>query len=169
MAHTSIKLYLSAICQLQIEQGLPDPFKTPMPMLEQVVKGIKVRQGKDGRIPRRKLSITPDILRRIRSSWETRKEEPKLLCYGQPAQYTFLGVCTHSGVGTVEAVAALAATLFRLVINIHNLINSYKASLVPLERAQPHASSLFVEPVSCTFTCVHFYLKYTIKQSKSWL
>ena len=95
MAHTSIKLYLSAICQLQIEQGLPDPFKTPMPMLEQVVKGIKVRQGKDGRIPRRKLSITPDILRRIRSSWETRKEEPKLLCYGQPAQYTFLGVCTQ--------------------------------------------------------------------------
>ena len=43
--------------------------------------------------------------------------------------------------------------------------NIAKASLVPLERAQPHASTLFLEPV----TCVHFHLKYTIKQSKSWL
>ena len=44
LADTSIKAYLSAICQLQIEQNLPDPFQTPMPRLEQVIKGIKVRQ-----------------------------------------------------------------------------------------------------------------------------
>ena len=44
LADTSIKAYLSAICQLQIEQSLPDPFQTPMPRLEQVIKGIKVRQ-----------------------------------------------------------------------------------------------------------------------------
>ena len=44
-----------------------------------------------------------------------------------------------------------------------------EANLVPLERAQPHASNLFIEPVSCTVTCAHFHLKYNVKQSKSWL
>ena len=77
--------------QLQIEQGLPDPFQTQMPMLEQVVKRIKIRQGKDGRRPRKKLPITPDILRRMRSSWETRKEETEYIMLWAACTVCFFG------------------------------------------------------------------------------
>ena len=91
LAHTSIKSYLSAIRQLQIEQGLPDPFQTPMPRLEQVIKGIKVRQGKDGRRPRRKLPITPDILRKIRAPWEARKEEAEIIMLWAACTTCFFG------------------------------------------------------------------------------
>ena len=58
-----------------------------------------------------------------------------------PCPLAFYTLVT-SGVGTVAAVAALAATLFGPQINIHNLLIA-KASLVPdWERAQPQAVSL---------------------------
>ena len=62
----------------------------------------------------------------------------------------------YSGVGTVAAVAALAATLFRPCINIHNLHDQLAVASLVL-------SSLFVASVSYAVTCIHFRLKYTIK------
>ena len=64
LAHASIKSYLSAIRQLQIRDNLPDPFAVSMPRLEQVLRGVKVLRGKQGRNARsQKLPITPPILR----------------------------------------------------------------------------------------------------------
>ena len=57
-----------------------------------------------------------------------------------------------SGVGTMAAVAALAATLFRSQIDIHNLHTIIaKASLVP--------EAKFKQPASVSYavtTCVNF-------------
>ena len=46
LKHSSIKSYLSSLCHMQISYGLEDPFIATMPRLEQVVKGIKVNQGR---------------------------------------------------------------------------------------------------------------------------
>ena len=91
LAHTSIKSYLSALRQLQIAQGMQDPFKTAMPMLEQVVKGIKVRQGKEGRKPHKKLPITPVILRQVRAHWEAKREDPEIITLCAACVVCFFG------------------------------------------------------------------------------
>ena len=55
---SSIKVYLSAVCALHIEQGFPDPLLNCL-RLERVVKGIKHIQGVNtiNRLP-----ITDDIM-----------------------------------------------------------------------------------------------------------
>ena len=74
LKHSSIKSYLSSICHLQISA---DPFAASMPRLEQVLKGIKVNQGRQGRnMPNQKLPITPEILRRIKSLWQPYETDP---------------------------------------------------------------------------------------------
>ena len=40
-----------------------------MPRLRQILKGVQVEQGKQGKSPRRRLSITPAILRKLRAVW----------------------------------------------------------------------------------------------------
>ena len=46
-----------------------------------------------------------------------------MMCKERGGGYIYRGVVSQcSGVGTVAAVAALAATLFRPKINIHNLL-----------------------------------------------
>jgi hypothetical protein len=59
----SIKVYLSAVRALHIEQGFPDPLSGCL-RLQRVLKGIKRRQGSssDKRLP-----ITPAIFRAIYS------------------------------------------------------------------------------------------------------
>ena len=42
LAASSIRMYLSGICQLQIASGFPDPLTDHMPRLRQILKGIKV-------------------------------------------------------------------------------------------------------------------------------
>ena len=70
---------------------MQDPFKTAMPMLEQVVKGIKVRQGKEGRKPRKKLPITPVILRQVRAHWEAKREDPEIIMLWAACVVCFFG------------------------------------------------------------------------------
>ena len=70
LKHTSIKSYLSAVHYIEITLGLPDTFAVLMPRLEQVLKGIKVWQGCQGRNkPNQKLPISPEILWRMKSLW----------------------------------------------------------------------------------------------------
>lgn len=75
LAHSTIKSYLSAVRHLQISLGHEDPFVAHWPRLEHVTRGIKVCQGREGRTPRRKLPITPEILRRLRTLWNSRASE----------------------------------------------------------------------------------------------
>ena len=67
---SSIKGYLSAVRQLQIARGEGDPGISKMVKLEQVLKGTKSLQAKQGvkRAPR--LPITPAILLAIKCTWE---------------------------------------------------------------------------------------------------
>ena len=51
---SSIKGYLSAIRQLQIRVGLPDPDCERMPWLQQMLRGVKTTRGKEGRPTQRK-------------------------------------------------------------------------------------------------------------------
>ena len=69
LGHSTIKSYLAAVRSLQVDYGFNSPFDESMPKLDRVMKGIKVAQGKEGRATRRKLPITPKILRQIRTQW----------------------------------------------------------------------------------------------------
>ena len=69
LAYSTIKGYLAAVRNLQIGYGWPCPAATPMPKLEQVLRGIKISQARAGRLPRRKLPITPAILRQVKQAW----------------------------------------------------------------------------------------------------
>ena len=69
LAYSTIKGYLSALRNLQITYGFPSPFDTPMPKLDQILRGIKISRSKQGRLPKRKLPVTPTILRQVRATW----------------------------------------------------------------------------------------------------
>ena len=70
LKHISIKGYLSAIQQLQIVQGLGDPFVASWSLLECTLKGIKLRQAKSvATRSKSRLPINPNMLRHLRS-WE---------------------------------------------------------------------------------------------------
>ena len=62
---STLKTYLSAIRQWAIGHNEPDFSATPMPRLRQIMKGVGVVRGKEGRAVRRKRPITPEILGRI--------------------------------------------------------------------------------------------------------
>ena len=71
LQHSSIKGYFSAICRLQIVKGLGDPFAASWLLLEYTLRGIKLRQAKHKEIrAKKRLPVTPDILRKLRKSWE---------------------------------------------------------------------------------------------------
>jgi len=63
-----MKSYLAAVRHGQIAVGLGDPMMGRMPRLQYVVKGAQ--RSLSGRPKRTRLPITPEILRRMRSSWE---------------------------------------------------------------------------------------------------
>ena len=84
--------YLSSIRHLQISAGLQDPFAASMPRLEQVLKGIKVNQGRQGRnMPNQKLPITPEILRRIKSLWQPYETDPDYIMLWAACCVCFFG------------------------------------------------------------------------------
>ena len=69
MAHSTIRLYLSAIQQLHIAKGLPDPGRgNNMARLSQVLRGIQSLQLGQSKLVR--LPIMPAILEHIKDAWE---------------------------------------------------------------------------------------------------
>ena len=74
LAHATIKSYLSAVCHTHIMQGFADPFVNAQPQLQLYIalRGIKRQQGPP---KRRRLPITPDILRAVRAYWNPRAGE----------------------------------------------------------------------------------------------
>ena len=69
--HTSIKVYLSAVRALHIEQGLPDPLVGCL-RLQHVVRGIKPSQASTNR---QRLPVTDDIMRVIFQSLDTSRPD----------------------------------------------------------------------------------------------
>ena len=76
LQHSSIKGYFSAIHRLQIIKGLGDPFAASWPLLEYTLRGIKLRQAKQETRAKKRLPVTPDILRKLRKSWEKESHNP---------------------------------------------------------------------------------------------
>ena len=63
MRHTSIKVYLSAVRSLHVDQEFPDPLENCLRLLQRVIRGIKRLQGSLPANPR--LPISSNILRII--------------------------------------------------------------------------------------------------------
>ena len=76
LKHSTIKVYLSAVRNLQIAAGHSDPFaETAMPQLDQVMKGIKRVEAEKGIEKRECLPITPDILLKLKEVWSSKMAE----------------------------------------------------------------------------------------------
>ena len=70
LKHGTIKVYLSAVRQLQIAAGLPDPFAgVAWPRLDQVMRGIKKVEAEKGCDKRERLPISPLILTKLKEVW----------------------------------------------------------------------------------------------------
>jgi len=71
ISHSAIKVYLAGICQLHIRQSKQMPELSSMLWLNQVPRGIKIWQSKSGTLRQQPcLPITPEVLLRIKSTWE---------------------------------------------------------------------------------------------------
>ena len=68
----TIKTYLSAVRNMQISLGLPDPHDAAsMPMLKQVQAGIQRLQAREGVVKKRvRLPLTTVILAKLRQHWD---------------------------------------------------------------------------------------------------
>ena len=65
--HSTIKVYLSAIRHLHIENHMSDPHMASMARLEQVVKGVKRDQAHKLPNQRTRLPITADLMRQMKA------------------------------------------------------------------------------------------------------
>ena len=71
IAFTSIKVYLAAVRQLHISNGLPPPRTDEMARLQQVLRGIKITQGRENisLVRRHRHPISLEVLHEIQSIW----------------------------------------------------------------------------------------------------
>ena len=69
LAHSTICTYLSGVRQLQISHGFPELNFDKMHRLRQILKGVQVEQGKQGKSPHCRLPIAPAILNKLREVW----------------------------------------------------------------------------------------------------
>ena len=66
LKYQTIKCYLSAVRFLQIMSGFGDPNMSSMPILECLLRGVKLEQAKQqSEAARTRLPVTPTILRRL--------------------------------------------------------------------------------------------------------
>ena len=62
LQHRTIKSYMAGVRHLHIEDGMGDPFVSPLPRLHYVMRGVKRHQGEAGKSGQERLPFTPDIL-----------------------------------------------------------------------------------------------------------
>ena len=72
-----------------------------MPRLRQILKGVKVERGKEGKASRPRMPITPTILRKIKVIWLNGGNSFNLVMLWAAALVTFFSFC-RSGEVTVE-------------------------------------------------------------------
>ena len=72
LKHCTIKVYLSAIRNLQISYGLGDPFAgVAWPQLDLVMRGVKRAEAEKGVTARERLPISPGILSQLKGVWSS--------------------------------------------------------------------------------------------------
>ena len=69
LAFTTIKGYLSVVRNLQIRYSFASPFDTPMPKLNQILRGIKILRSKQCCVPNWKLPVTPTNILQVHTVW----------------------------------------------------------------------------------------------------
>ncbi len=69
LKHNSIKVYLVAVRQLQVEEGMTDPRLGAMAKLRQVVRGVQRLRAEQGKGQRHKKPMTVEVLDVLRLSW----------------------------------------------------------------------------------------------------
>ena len=86
-----LKVYLSAVRQLHIRQGLTLPSTSEMEKLTQVLRGIRISQAaKETAAPRKCLPITPDLLHRIKAQWQAEGiSDDKIMLWAAFTTYFF--------------------------------------------------------------------------------
>ena len=104
LVHATIKTYLAGVRQLQLASGFPDPGLTGLPRLQQVLKGVRVEQGKRGGAPRPRLPITPNILRRMRALWLEGTPSADSLMLWSVASLAFFSFCRSGELTVPEGV-----------------------------------------------------------------
>ena len=76
LKHGTIKVYLSAVRQLQIKYGMSDAFAgTAWPQLDLVMRGIKRVETERGMSKRERLPISPCLLRKLKEVWSPQSLE----------------------------------------------------------------------------------------------
>jgi len=71
ISHSTIKVYLAGVRQLHVKRREHMPLFNSMPCLNQVLRGIKIRQSKSSTTNHQpRLPITPEALLRIKNTWE---------------------------------------------------------------------------------------------------
>ena len=91
LKHKTIKSYLSAVRHLHIAEGVPDPFQLPRHRLEYILKGVKRCEAEKGPEGRDRLPISPDILRKIKTSWESVPPTPDAIMLWAACCLAFFG------------------------------------------------------------------------------
>lgn len=80
--HSTIKVYLSAVRHLHIENHMPDPHMGGMARLEQVVKGVKRDQARKLPSQRIRLPITADLMQKMKSIlMKNRNDEDNIMLW----------------------------------------------------------------------------------------
>ena len=79
---STIKVYLSGVRQLHVQEGRPPPPTTEMARLMQVLRGIKISQAASHwpNLARQRLPITPEILRKVKARCSLSGQDHALGC-----------------------------------------------------------------------------------------
>ena len=93
LQHSTIHTYLSGVRQIQIAHGFPDPKFDNMPRLCQILRGVKVVAGLQGRSKRIRLPITPSVLRKMKQIWVDGEEDFDKVMLWAAATTTFFTFC----------------------------------------------------------------------------
>ena len=135
LSHSTIKSYLAAVRHLHIEEGGGDPKICNMARLEQVLKGIKLTQAKGPKRMNPRLPITPEILQKVKQTWEKGKLDFDKHMIWAAALVCFFGflrageICVPSDKGFDEGAHLTAADLtFDNILNPNVLQIRIKAS-----------------------------------------
>lgn len=91
LCHNTIKSYLAAIRHLHIAEGAGDPGMSNMPRLEQVVKGVKATQVKEGKKVKARLPITPELLLRMKQAWSQEQDSRDIVMLWAAVSVCFFG------------------------------------------------------------------------------
>ena len=91
LRHRTMKTYMAGIRLLQIDRGLGDPFLSSLCKLHYVLWGVKRTQAEDGGSSRKRLPITPSLLRSIKGIWDRNCADPDLIMLWAACCMAFFG------------------------------------------------------------------------------